>query len=211
MVCASISASLSVCVVVRPVHKYSCVYTNTLYCTSVHAFLYFTLVQLFFFFFFDFLVLLFGCFYIQCFFLCHFYSISGGFAFVYVVQDVQSGNEYALKRLLGSDKQTCNNIIRELNMHKQLSGHSNIVNYVDASFINHANSAKAYAEYLLVSELCKGGSLIDCMGTSFEPDAILKIVYQITKAVGHMHNQNPPITHRDIKVQFSIKNKNKPA
>lgn len=85
-------------------------------------------------------------------------------------------------------------------MHKQLSGHSNIVKYVDASFINHANSAKAYAEYLLVSELCKGGSLIDCMGTSFEPDAILKIVYQITKSIGHMHCQNPPITHRDIKV-----------
>lgn len=117
-----------------------------------------------------------------------------------MVQDVQSGHEYALKRLLGSDKQTCNNIIRELNMHKQLSGHANIVNYVDASFINHANSANAYAEYLLVSELCKGGSLIDCMGTSFEPDAVLKIVYQITKAIGHMHSQNPPITHRDIKV-----------
>lgn len=140
-------------------------------------------------------------------FFCCFllFSISGGFAFVYVVQDVQSGNEYALKRLLGSDKQTCNNIIRELNMHKQLSGHPNIVNYVNASFINHTNSAKAYAEYLLVSELCKGGSLIDCMRTSFEADTILKIVYQITKAIGHMHNQNPPITHRDIKVFFVYK------
>lgn len=133
-------------------------------------------------------------------FIFHFRFKSGGFAFVYVVQDIQTGHEYALKRLLGSDKQTCNNIIRELNMHKQLSGHSNIVKYVDASFINHTNSAKAYAEYLLVSELCKGGSLIDCMGTSFEPDAILKMVYQITKSIGHMHGQNPPITHRDIKV-----------
>lgn len=119
---------------------------------------------------------------------------------MYVVQDVQSGTEYALKRLLGSDKQTCNNIIRELNVHKQLSGHPNIVKYVAASFIDHTNSAKANAEYLLVSELCKQGSLIDCMGTSFEPDVVLKIVYQISKAVGHMHSQNPPITHRDIKV-----------
>lgn len=129
-------------------------------------------------------------------------SIPGGFAFVYVVQDMQSGTEYALKRLLGSDKQTCNNIIRELNIHKQLSGHPNIVDFVEASFINHANSAKAYAEYLLVSELCKGGTLIDCMGKSFEPDVILKIIYQITKAIGHMHSQNTPITHRDIKVDL---------
>lgn len=124
----------------------------------------------------------------------------GGFAFVYVVQDIQNGTEYALKRLLGSDKQACNNIIRELNFHKQLSGHPNIVKYVAASFIDHTNSAKANAEYLLVSELCKGGSLIDCMGTSFEPDTVLKIIYQISKAIAHMHSQNPPITHRDIKV-----------
>lgn len=133
------------------------------------------------------------------FFECNFV---GGFAFVYVVQDVDNGTEYALKRLLGSDKQACNNIIRELNFHKQLSGHPNIVKYVAASFIDHTNSAKGNAEYLLVSELCKAGSLIDCMGSSIEPDTVLKIVYQITKAVAHMHSQNPPITHRDIKVIF---------
>lgn len=121
---------------------------------------------------------------------------------MYVVQDTQNGTEYALKRLLGSDKQACNNIIRELNIHKQLSGHPNIVKYIAASFIDHTNSAKANAEYLLVSEICKGGSLIHCMGTSFEPDTILKIVYQISKAIAHMHNQNPPITHRDIKVTY---------
>lgn len=132
-----------------------------------------------------------------------FFSFSvGGFAFVYVVQDTQNETEYALKRLLGADKQACNNIIRELNFHKQLSGHPNVVNYVAASFIDHTNSAKANAEYLLVTELCKGGSLIDCIGgTSFEPEVALKIVYQITKAIGHMHSQSPPITHRDIKIE----------
>lgn len=119
---------------------------------------------------------------------------------MYVVQDIQNGTEYALKRLLGSDKQACSNIIRELNIHKQLSGHPNIVKYVAASFIDHTNSAKGNAEYLLVSELCKGGSLIHCMGAAFEADTVLKIVYQISKAIAHMHNQNPPITHRDIKV-----------
>lgn len=105
-----------------------------------------------------------------------------------------------MKRLLGSDKQACTNIIRELNVHKQLSGHPNIVKFVDASFIDHTKSARANAEYLLVTELCKAGALIDCMGTSFDPDTVLKIIYQISKAIGHMHSQNPPITHRDIKV-----------
>lgn len=84
-----------------------------------------------------------------------FFIFVGGFAFVYVVEDAQTGTEYALKRLLGSDKQACNNIIRELNIHKQLSGHPNIVRYVAASFIDRT-AAKGNAEYLLVSELCKG-------------------------------------------------------
>lgn len=84
------------------------------------------------------------------------FRISGGFAFVYVVQDANSGTEYALKRLLGSDKLACNNIIREINFLKQLSGHPNIVKYITASFIDRTQSGQGNAEYLLVTELCKG-------------------------------------------------------
>lgn len=85
-------------------------------------------------------------------------SISvGGFAYVYVVQDIQTGAEYALKRLLGNDKQACNNIIREIQIHKQVSSHPNIVRYVAASFIDRTNGVdQGSAEYMLVSELCKG-------------------------------------------------------
>lgn len=128
------------------------------------------------------------------------FCFAGGFAFVYVVEDIQDGTEYALKRLLGSDKQACNNIIRELNIHKQLSGHPNIVKYVAASFIDRT-AAKGNAEYLLVSELCKRGSLIDCLGSAIEPETVLKVIYQAAKAVGHMHAQSPSIVHRDIKVE----------
>ena len=73
-----------------------------------------------------------------------------------MAQDIQSGNEYALKRLLGADKQACNNIIKEINIHKQLSGHPNIVKFVTASFIDRTKSTQGVAEYLLVTELCKG-------------------------------------------------------
>lgn len=75
---------------------------------------------------------------------------------MYVVQDIQTGNEYALKRLLGADKEACNNILRELNFHKQLSTHPHIVKFIAASFIDNTSSTQANAEYLLVSELCKG-------------------------------------------------------
>lgn len=127
----------------------------------------------------------------------------GGFAFVFVAQDTASGNEYALKRLLGADKEECNNIIREINTLKQVSGHPNIIRFVAASFIDRTQNAGAAkrAEYLLVTELCKGGSLYDCLEKELAPDVVLRVFYQACKAVAHLHQQTVPINHRDIKVE----------
>uniref|UniRef100_A0A8W7PNF0 Cyclin-G-associated kinase n=1 Tax=Anopheles coluzzii TaxID=1518534 RepID=A0A8W7PNF0_ANOCL len=127
----------------------------------------------------------------------------GGFAYVYVAQDVQSNTEYALKRLLGTDKEECNNIIREINFHKQVSGHPNVVKFVAATFIDRTQSANSQrrAEYLLVSELCKGGSLYDCLEQDLAPETVLRVFYQATKAVAHLHSQPKPINHRDIKIE----------
>ncbi|CAG9806410.1 unnamed protein product [Chironomus riparius] len=122
----------------------------------------------------------------------------GGFAIVYVAKDIQNGNEYALKRLFGSDKDECNNIIKEINIHKQISGHINIVKFITASFIDRTKNS-GRAEYLLVTELCQGGSLYDCLDQSLEPAIVLKVMYQATKAVAHLHSQN--INHRDIKIE----------
>ena len=126
----------------------------------------------------------------------------GGFAYVYIAQDIQTNIEYALKRLLGADKDECNNIIREINIHKQVSGYPNIVKFVAASFIDRTQvqNAQKRAEYLLVAELCKNGSLYDCIERPMEPDTVLRVFYQAAKAVQHLHSQNIPITHRDIKV-----------
>uniref|UniRef100_A0A1I8PUS5 non-specific serine/threonine protein kinase n=1 Tax=Stomoxys calcitrans TaxID=35570 RepID=A0A1I8PUS5_STOCA len=125
----------------------------------------------------------------------------GGFAFVYVVQDIQTDKEYALKRLIGADKKACQAIINEINTHKQLTGHPNIVGFVSATFIDKTTGPQQRAEYLLLTELCKGGSLIDCLGSALDPPVILRIFYQAAKAVAHMHSQSPPIVHRDIKIE----------
>lgn len=120
---------------------------------------------------------------------------------MFVAQDVQSGNEYALKRLLGADKEECNNIIREISTLKQVSGHPNIIKFIAATFIDRTqNAAAKRAEYLLVTELCKGGSLYDCLEKDLTPDTVLRVFYQATKAVAHLHTQSTPINHRDIKV-----------
>lgn len=151
-------------------------------------------------------------------------SFVGGYAYVYVAQDTQTGAEYALKRLIGADKEACSNIIREINVLKQVSGHQGIISYVAASFIDRTQT-KGQAEYLLLTELCKGayrmqfnypastdtiptichliagGTLMDCVNDPIDPATVLKIAYQMTRAIAHMHSQSPPITHRDIKIE----------
>lgn len=57
--------------------------------------------------------------------------------------------------------------------------------------------------YLIYYILSKGGSLVDCFrvdNSALDPPVILRIFYQMARAVAHMHTQSPPIAHRDIKV-----------
>ncbi|XP_023034608.1 cyclin-G-associated kinase [Drosophila willistoni] len=126
----------------------------------------------------------------------------GGYAFVYVAQDLQNGTEYALKRLIGADQQACQAISNEINIHKQLSGHGNIVGFVGSSCI--AQGHHQGSQFLLLTELCKGGSLVDCFRNStapLDPPVVLRIFYQMARAVAYMHSQVPAISHRDIKIE----------
>ncbi|KAG5898794.1 hypothetical protein JTB14_011004 [Gonioctena quinquepunctata] len=128
----------------------------------------------------------------------------GGFAVVFVAQDVATGKDYALKRLLAADEEAKNNIIREINILKRISGHPNIIQYLSASFIDKSQTQHGQSEFLLVTELCPGGSLVDILqarSTAFDADTITRIFYQTCKAVAHMHSQVPPIVHRDLKIE----------
>jgi cyclin G-associated kinase len=115
-----------------------------------------------------------------------------------VAKDIQNGNEFALKRLFGSDKDECNNILNEVNIHKQVSGHENIVKFIAASFIDRTKN-NGRAEYLLVMELCKSGSLYDYLEQINDAPSVLRIIYQATRAIAHLHSLN--INHRDIKIE----------
>ncbi|XP_036777287.1 cyclin-G-associated kinase isoform X3 [Manis pentadactyla] len=129
----------------------------------------------------------------------------GGFAFVYEAQDLGSGREYALKRLLSNEEEKNRAIIQEICFMKKLSGHPNIVQFCSAASIGKEESDTGQAEFLLLTELCRG-QLVEFL-KKVEPrgplscDAVLKIFYQTCRAVQHMHKQRPPIIHRDLKVE----------
>ncbi|XP_053433823.1 cyclin-G-associated kinase isoform X3 [Nycticebus coucang] len=129
----------------------------------------------------------------------------GGFAFVYEAQDLGSGREYALKRLLSNEEEKNRAIIQEVCFMKKLSGHPNIVQFCSAASIGKEESDTGQAEFLLLTELCKG-QLVEFLKKSeskgpLSCDAVLKIFYQTCRAVQHMHRQKPPIIHRDLKVE----------
>ncbi|XP_046279718.1 cyclin-G-associated kinase isoform X7 [Marmota monax] len=129
----------------------------------------------------------------------------GGFAFVYEAQDLGSGREYALKRLLSNEEEKNRAIIQEVCFLKKLSGHPNIVQFCSAASIGKEESDTGQAEFLLLTELCRGQLVeflkrVESKGP-LSCDTILKIFYQTCRAVQHMHRQKPPVIHRDLKVE----------
>ncbi|CAH8461723.1 unnamed protein product [Dicrocoelium dendriticum] len=129
----------------------------------------------------------------------------GGFGVVYEAHDSVKGTPYALKRILSHDKDTSNLIMQEIALLKRLSGHPNIMRFYHAASVCKEKVKGVSAEFLIVTELCRGGPLTHYLPTPHqEPplpvSVILQIVYQTCRAVQHMHNQCPPIIHRDLKV-----------
>lgn len=133
------------------------------------------------------------------------YLSEGGFAHVYVVRvPTPDGNHEiaVLKRVAVPDKDALANMRTEVETMKKLQGHKRIVKYMDS----HASQMKGGGyEVFLLMELCAGGGLIDFMNTRLqhrltEPE-ILHIFGDVSEGVATMHYLNPPLLHRDLKVE----------
>uniref|UniRef100_A0A131XEI8 Auxilin n=1 Tax=Hyalomma excavatum TaxID=257692 RepID=A0A131XEI8_9ACAR len=128
----------------------------------------------------------------------------GGFGFVFAAQDLSSNREYALKRMFAGDEEASRSILQEVNVLKKLSGHPNVIDFIAAAAIEKGQSGHGKSEYLLLTELCPGGPLVDVLQqrtTNLTVAQVLQIFYQTCSAVRHMHTQSPPIIHRDLKIE----------
>jgi serine/threonine protein kinase len=125
----------------------------------------------------------------------------GGYAFVFLVEDIRTGQEFALKRLLAQNQEQNRIASMEIDLMKKFS-HPNIVTYHGACRRPAANNA---TEYFILMEFCPGGSFIDIikkrMGRPFAEKHVFRVFRDICRGVQQLHEMNPPVAHRDLKVE----------
>ncbi|XP_036147335.1 uncharacterized protein LOC105831673 isoform X2 [Monomorium pharaonis] len=123
----------------------------------------------------------------------------GGFAIVFLVKG--SGGRYALKRMYVNNEHDLNVCKREIQIASNLSGHKNIIGYVDSS-ITHTTGG--IHELLLLMPYCKSQVLQmmnNRLQTGFNESEVLQIFCDVCEAVSRLHHCQTPIIHRDLKVE----------
>ncbi|KNC55599.1 NAK protein kinase [Thecamonas trahens ATCC 50062] len=127
----------------------------------------------------------------------------GGFGEVVLVRETQSGREYALKKLTAGSREEAANIRREIELMASLPRHKNIVRYLGSTQEVHPNGRDA--QFLILMEYCSSGHLVSEMnrrrGAPFEETQVLEIFAQMVTAVAVLHSLDPPLIHRDLKVE----------
>lgn len=125
----------------------------------------------------------------------------GGFATVYRVQDVTTQKMLALKHArMGGDPEAIAHVKKEVAIMKVLRGGANILTLRSVAFSGPTNQE---TEAFMVMDLCDGTlvNVLDAAQGTLPDKAILKIIADVCSALAHMHGQNPPIAHRDLKAE----------
>uniref|UniRef100_A0A8C5M2N2 non-specific serine/threonine protein kinase n=1 Tax=Leptobrachium leishanense TaxID=445787 RepID=A0A8C5M2N2_9ANUR len=126
----------------------------------------------------------------------------GGFALVFLVR-TSNGMRRALKRMYVNNEQDLQVCKREIQIMRDLSGHKNIVGYIDSS-INSMSGGDVW-EVLILMDFCRGGQVVNLMNqrlqTGFTENEVLQIFCDTCEAVARLHQCKTPIIHRDLKVE----------
>lgn len=137
------------------------------------------------------------------------YLTSGGFAQVYSAEihpkdPFVDSNVACLKRVIVPDKPSLNTLRAEVDAMKLLRNNRHVVSYIDSHAAKSSFQNGSYEVFLLM-EYCAGGGLIDFMNTRLQNRLqefeILNIMSQVTQGIAAMHALEPPLIHRDIKIE----------
>ncbi|ANZ75944.1 BA75_02718T0 [Komagataella pastoris] len=134
------------------------------------------------------------------------YISAGGFSHVYKVEcspPFEGSSIACLKRVSVPDKAQLNILRAEVDAMRRLKGHKFIVSYID-SHASRMDNGAGYEVFVLM-EYCANGTLIDFMNTrlhnKLKEDEVLKIMSDVSQGIAIMHSLQPPLVHRDIKIE----------
>ncbi|XP_008841916.1 BMP-2-inducible protein kinase [Nannospalax galili] len=130
----------------------------------------------------------------------------GGFSTVFLVR-THGGIRCALKRMYVNNMPDLNICKREITIMKELSGHKNIVGYLDCAVNSISDNVW---EVLILMEYCRAGQVVNQMNkklqTGFTESEVLQIFCDTCEAVARLHQCKTPIIHRDLKVENILLN-----
>ncbi|KFQ04938.1 BMP-2-inducible protein kinase, partial [Haliaeetus albicilla] len=130
----------------------------------------------------------------------------GGFSTVFLVR-THGGIRCALKRMYVNNVPDLNVCKREITIMKELSGHKNIVSYLDCAVNSISDNVW---EVLILMEYCRAGQVVNQMNqrlqTGFTESEVMRIFCDTCEAVARLHQCKTPIVHRDLKVENILLN-----
>ncbi|XP_025959149.2 BMP-2-inducible protein kinase isoform X4 [Dromaius novaehollandiae] len=130
----------------------------------------------------------------------------GGFSTVFLVR-THGGIRCALKRMYVNSVPDLNICKREITIMKELSGHKNIVGYLDCAVNSVSDNVW---EVLILMEYCRAGQVVNQMNqrlqTGFTESEVMRIFCDTCEAVARLHQCKTPIVHRDLKVENILLN-----
>lgn len=122
----------------------------------------------------------------------------GGYAFVYRAVDLNTSQEYAVKKILCQSPELLDMAEREIRTMQSLPTHENLVRFYDSAILHSSNGKIA----LLVIELCTGGTLVTLLekyNNTLSLSQLQFILKEICSGVLTMHKCG--LIHRDLKIE----------
>ena len=125
----------------------------------------------------------------------------GGYSYVYLAHNRNNyAKKFALKKIIVQDRVNEEAVMREVELWSELGDHPNIWKYYGHTEIEGDNAKTV----VILCEYWSGGTLVDLITRNkykLVEEQIIYVLTQVARGLKYMHEHDPPIAHRDIKVE----------